>query len=187
MAAIIRSPTSSLASGACPLLLESDGRRLIGTPLYPQIAFAAMGLAWPVSLDVFREYFRGPAQTWERLALTRARAVFSTGGFGRTVNETIREVLANPLAASATSPGGRRACRKPRGTRQGRNDLNAGYGGLADIEFLVHYLQLAHAKRSLDPPARPCVFDASDGQFATGRPRRASRRVADLANRREPP
>ena len=34
-------------------------------------------------LDAWLAYYSGPAQTWERLALTRARVVFSQGDFGR--------------------------------------------------------------------------------------------------------
>ncbi len=61
-----------------------------------------------VTLDAFRDYFRGPAQAWERLALTRARVLFANGGFGRVVTEAIHDVLASPVDPRAAGPRGRR-------------------------------------------------------------------------------
>jgi glutamate-ammonia-ligase adenylyltransferase len=42
-----------------------------------------------------------------------------------------------------------------------RTDLKRGYGGLSDIEFLVHYLQLVHAAE-LPEVLRPNLWDAID-------------------------
>ena len=64
-----------------------------------------------VTLERFHQYFAESAQTWERLALTRARVIFATGGFGRHVTDTIRSILSravNPgeLAARCSPCGG---------------------------------------------------------------------------------
>ena len=119
-----------------------------------------------VTLDAFRDYFRGPAQVWERLALTRARVIFSTGGFGRTVTETVREALASPLPTRVLAREVFAMRRKLEEARA-RNDLKRGYGGLADIEFLVHYLQLAHASAHPDV-LRPNLWDALDALRRAG-------------------
>ena len=49
---------------------------------------------------------------------------------------------------------------------RGPHDLKRGFGGLADIEFLVQYLQLRHA----DPPevARTNLWEALDALLAAG-------------------
>ena len=85
-AAASRSPTSS----SSPRSSGGSSRRWraapSGRPLYAvDTRLRPHGASGPlvVTLDAFRDYFRGPAQTWERLALTRARVIFATGGFGR--------------------------------------------------------------------------------------------------------
>ena len=113
-----------------------------------------------VTLDGWRDYFRGPAQVWERLALTRGRVIFSTGGFGRAVTEAVREALSRPV------PPGDLArevfdMRRKLEEAHARNDLKRGYGGLADIEFLAQYLQLAHGSEFPDV-LRPNLWDALD-------------------------
>jgi glutamate-ammonia-ligase adenylyltransferase len=119
-----------------------------------------------VTLDAFRDYFRTAAQTWERLALARARVVSSTGGFSRVVREAIRELLARPVDAKSLAREVVAMRRKLEGTR-GRNHLKLGYGGLADIEFLVHYLQLVHAAECPEI-LRPNLWDALDALSRAG-------------------
>jgi glutamate-ammonia-ligase adenylyltransferase len=97
-----------------------------------------------VTLDAFRAYYRQAAQPWERLALTRARVVYARGDFRQTVASALREALTGPadpaeLAREAVAMRRRRECSRA-------------VGGLADVEFLVQYLQLTHA------PARPEVL-----------------------------
>ena len=73
-------------------------------------------------------------QTWERLALTRARVIFATGGFGRHVTDAIRSILcragrsaealrpevarhaaeARGVARAKRPEAGIRRCRRPR-------------------------------------------------------------------------
>ncbi len=163
-------PNEQFVSEVVRRFLKAMAGGSSGTPLYAvDTRLRPHGASGPlvVSLDVFRDYFRGPAQNWERLALTRARAVFSTGGFGRTVNEVIREVLADPGAAIATWPGKSWRMRRKLEETYARNDLKRGYGGLADIEFLVHYLQLAQACQFPDV-LRPNLWDALDALRRAG-------------------
>jgi glutamate-ammonia-ligase adenylyltransferase len=111
-----------------------------------------------VTLDAFRDYFQTGAQTWERLAITRARVLYSNGGFGRTVTDTVRTLIARPVDAV---PLAREvvAMRRKLEKTHARTHLKRGYGGLADIEFLVHYLQLVHAAEFPDV-VRPNLWDA---------------------------
>jgi glutamate-ammonia-ligase adenylyltransferase len=119
-----------------------------------------------VTLDAFRDYFRTAAQTWERLALARARVVYSTGGFGRIVTDAIRELIATPSDPASLAREVVAMRRKLEGSHA-RNHLKRGYGGLADIEFLVHYLQLVHSAE-FPEIVRPNIWDALDALRRVG-------------------
>ncbi len=118
-----------------------------------------------VPLDALVAYFRGPAQPWERLALTRARVIHARGGFRRRVLASLRSALAVPIDPGALAREVV-AMRRRLEESRGPNDLKRGFGGLADIEFLVQYLQLVHA----DEPdvARPNLWEALDALIAAG-------------------
>src|SRR5262249_21222716 len=87
-----------------------------------------------VTLDAFCDYFRTAAQTWERLALARARVIYSTGGFSRTVADAIRALIAAPVEPGSLAREVVAMRRKLEGAHA-RTHLKRGYGGLADIEF----------------------------------------------------
>jgi glutamate-ammonia-ligase adenylyltransferase len=113
-----------------------------------------------VTLERFQEYFAKDAQTWERLALTRARVIFATGGFGRRVADSIRSILSRAgghpsLVADVL------AMRRRLEESRDRNDLKRGIGGLADMEFLVQYLVLVHSPNQPDL-IRPNLWEALD-------------------------
>src|SRR5262249_910928 len=113
-----------------------------------------------LTLAAFRNYLQRSTQTWERMAFTRGRVIFATGGFGPAVMEVVRERLAAPaevadLAAAVLAMRRRLEASRP------RQDLKRGAGGLADIEFIVQYLQLVHAGHQPDV-LRPNLWDALD-------------------------
>jgi glutamate-ammonia-ligase adenylyltransferase len=112
------------------------------------------------SLSALRDYYYGPAQPWERLALTRARVVYATGGFGLDVSLAIREILAVPVDPSALAREVVAMRRRLEGSRA-PHDLKRGAGGQADIEFLAQYLQLVHAAERPDV-LRPNLWEALD-------------------------
>jgi glutamate-ammonia-ligase adenylyltransferase len=143
--------------------LRSLGNTSSAGPLYSvDTRLRPHGASGPlvVSIDAFRDYFRGPAQAWERLALTRARVVFANGGFARTVTEAIHEVLAAPVDPACLAREVL-AMRRRLEDGRGRSDFKRGFGGLKDIEFLVQYLQLVHSRTHPDV-ARPNLWDALD-------------------------
>ncbi len=131
---VVRGMIRSLGGGGAGALYHADIR------LRPH------GISGPlvVSLHQFREYFAASAQPWERMALTRARPIHSTGDFGKVVNQLIHEILAAPvdpakLAEQVVIMRERLEESAP------PSDLKRGVGGLVDIEFIVQYLQLVHA------------------------------------------
>ncbi len=120
-----------------------------------------------VSLDAFTSYFSGPAATWERMALTRSRPLFSTGTFRTEVSATIRDLLTKPGPGREAIAEEVLAMRLKIGDAKGPNELKRGAGGLVDIEFLVQFLQLVHAPESPEI-LRPNVWDGLDALRRTG-------------------
>jgi [glutamine synthetase] adenylyltransferase / [glutamine synthetase]-adenylyl-L-tyrosine phosphorylase len=107
------------------------------------------GRAGPVatSLAAFASYQQSEAWTWEHMALTRARVVSATPGFGAEVEAVIRNVLARKRDAAVIAEDVadmRRAIATEKGEAV-RWDLKYAAGGLVDLEFIAQYLQLVHA------------------------------------------
>jgi len=110
------------------------------------------------TLTGFLSFFQRSTQIWQRMALTRARVIFATGGFGEEVTRAVRAVLARPidraqLAAEVL------AMRKKLEASRPRHDLKRAPGGLADLEFIVQYLLLVHAPGKPEL-LRPNFWDA---------------------------
>jgi glutamate-ammonia-ligase adenylyltransferase len=107
------------------------------------------GRSGPVAtrLDAFQSYQETEAWTWEHMALTRARVVSATPGFGAEVEAVIRNVLARKRDAAVIAEDVadmRRAIATEKGEAV-RWDLKYAAGGLVDLEFIAQYLQLVHA------------------------------------------
>ena len=105
-----------------------------------------------VSLDSFAAYQRGEAWTWEHMALCRARPLTGSAAARARVAALVRDVLLLPrdadrLRADAAAMRRDMAQHKP---PAGRFDVKLGEGGLVDLEFTVHTLQLGHHV-GLDP------------------------------------
>jgi glutamate-ammonia-ligase adenylyltransferase len=99
-----------------------------------------------VSLESFERYQEEQAWTWEHMALTRARPVFGSGEGRADLQAVIDKTLARPrdpnrLAADALAMRAEMAAHK---APRGRFDIKLGPGGLVDLEFAVHTLQLKH-------------------------------------------
>jgi glutamate-ammonia-ligase adenylyltransferase len=100
-----------------------------------------------VSLAAFRAYHGAESETWERMALTRARIVAGDRALGETVMAAVREACARPipeerLLADIRAMRALVAKEKP---AQGRFDLKLAPGGLVDIEFAAQAAMLRWA------------------------------------------
>jgi glutamate-ammonia-ligase adenylyltransferase len=96
-----------------------------------------------VSVEGFAKYQREDAWTWEHMALTRARVVY---GPAKQVDAIIGNILGTArdpgkLIADASKMRRDMAAHKP---PQGDLDVKLGAGGLVDLEFCLHVLQLQH-------------------------------------------
>jgi glutamate-ammonia-ligase adenylyltransferase len=99
-----------------------------------------------VSLESFARYQSEQAWTWEHMALTRARPVFGSDGARSALQSVIDGTLRKPrdperLVADAVAMRAEMAAHK---APRGRFDIKLGPGGLVDLEFAVHTLQLKH-------------------------------------------
>ncbi len=148
---------------------ESDGRRPLGATQYfnrlAQRVSAALSVPTSegalfevdtrlrpsgaqgllsVSVDSFARYQTEQAWTWEHMALTRARVLHGPAGAREQVEALIRDLLMAPRDGAAL----REAVLEMRGeiTRhkppKGPLDVKLMRGGLVDLEFLTHFLQL---------------------------------------------
>ncbi len=169
---------------------ESDGRRPLGATLYfnrlAQRVSAALsvptaegalyevdtrlrpqGAQGPlaVSLESFARYQREDAWTWEHMALARARPLYGSDEGKAQLSEIVRSVLGRDrdpakLKHDVLTMRGEMAAHKQ---AKGVLDAKLARGGLVDVEFLIHYLQLRdHLGFS------PDLFGARDALIAAG-------------------
>ncbi|HEU4809470.1 MAG TPA: glutamine-synthetase adenylyltransferase, partial [Sphingomicrobium sp.] len=119
-----------------------------------------------VSLDAFADYQRNEAWTWEHMALSRARPVFGSKKARSTAAGLIAEVLQRPyepqeLVDAAVKMREEISRHKP---ASGPLDVKLGEGGLVDLEFSVHVLQLAR-KSGLTPKLEQAVEQLAKDDF----------------------
>jgi glutamate-ammonia-ligase adenylyltransferase len=105
-----------------------------------------------VSLQGFLDYQRNEAWTWEHMALCRARPIHGSPERRKQLVEEISAILAtkrDPAKTRSDAANMREEMarhKKPSGPL----DIKLGPGGLVDLEFAVHTLQLVHGQ-GLDP------------------------------------
>jgi [glutamine synthetase] adenylyltransferase / [glutamine synthetase]-adenylyl-L-tyrosine phosphorylase len=99
-----------------------------------------------VSLESFARYQREQAWTWEHMALTRGRPVFGSAGGRAALAAVIRDTLDQPRDPQQLVADAVRMRRDMEAHKKARGpfDIKLGPGGLVDLEFAVHVLQLRH-------------------------------------------
>ena len=173
---------------------ESDGPRSLGASLYynrlAQRVSAALsvptaeGVLFEVdtrlrpsgeqgplaaSFESFARYQQEQAWTWEHMALCRARVLFGSPGARSQLVEIVSAALLKPrdpgkLRADVLDMRATMAGHKP---AKGPLDIKLARGGLVDLEFLTHYLQLQHGA-GLDRGLTPFLGDALQVLEAAG-------------------
>ena len=105
-----------------------------------------------VSLDAFERYQREEAWTWEHMALCRARPVYGSPEARERLSAIVGEILRLPrdTAKVVSDASTMRAEMERHKPPQSALDVKLGPGGLVDLEFAVHVLQLTH-QVALDP------------------------------------
>jgi len=108
-------------------------------------------------LASFKLYQEDEAETWEHMALTRARFVAGDKSLGADMGKTVRETLIRKRDAVKIAQE-TRAMRALIAREKGDSDvwdLKLAAGGLIDIEFIAQYLQLSFAHD------HPAILDVS--------------------------
>ncbi len=104
-----------------------------------------------VSVDAFRDYQLHHAWVWEHQALSRARFVAGDAAVGERFEAIRREILSLPREAKALRDevvAMRKKMRDAHASKTpGQFDLKHDPGGIVDVEFIVQYLILAHARQ----------------------------------------
>ena len=169
---------------------ESDGARPLGATLYfnrlAQRVIAALsvptaegalyevdtrlrpsGAQGPiaVSLEAFERYQRENAWTWEHMALARARVLHGPDAGRTALREIVRGVLEldrDPVKLRAEVLEMRTTMAEHK-LAKGPLDVKLARGGLVDIEFLIHFLQLRD-HQALEPSISDALAKlAADG------------------------
>jgi glutamate-ammonia-ligase adenylyltransferase len=100
-------------------------------------------------LDTMRRYQLQQAWLWEHQALTRARAVAGDAAIGRAFEQLRIEVLCAPREEAALRNGILEMRQKMLEAHPNKSmlfDLKHDHGGIIDVEFMVQYLVLGHAR-----------------------------------------
>ncbi len=108
-----------------------------------------------VSVEAFAKYQRESAWTWEHMAINRARVLAGSDDARARVEGIIAEVQRlerdpDKLRTDVLAMRGEIAQHKP---ARGELDVKLLRGGLVDVEFLVHFLQLRHGSEATDGEA----------------------------------
>jgi glutamate-ammonia-ligase adenylyltransferase len=112
-----------------------------------------------LSVDSFARYQLEEAESWEHMALTRARVV---AGRAQAVPDMIARVLDQVFAIPRDADVLRKAVLAMRADMatakppQGRFDVKLAPGGLVDLEFIVHFRQLVSGQ-GLSPELRVAI------------------------------
>src|SRR6476661_11016512 len=97
-----------------------------------------------VSLDAFEQYQREHAWTWEHMALCRARPVFGSPEARDRASAIVAEVLRLPRDPGKVVKDAARMRAEMERHKPPKSELDVklGLGGLVDLEFAVHVIQL---------------------------------------------
>lgn len=115
------------------------------------------------SLDGFAKYQQQEAWTWEHMALTRARPILGSDDANGLLSVVVKDTLGMrrdqaKLKEDVIQMRQDMALHKP---VSGPLDLKLIPGGLVDLEFIVHYLQLKYAA-GLHPQLSKAITALSD-------------------------
>ncbi|OCC23892.1 glutamine-synthetase adenylyltransferase [Croceicoccus estronivorus] len=148
----------------------------VDTRLRPQGAQGPLA----VSLDSFARYQRENAWTWEHMALTRARPLYGTAQGKAALDDIVKGVLSTrrdpaTLKQDVLKMRAEMAAHK---APKGPLDAKLARGGLVDVEFLIHYLQLRERTGFA-----PALGEALDALIAEGLLPASLRDAHDLLTR----
>jgi [glutamine synthetase] adenylyltransferase / [glutamine synthetase]-adenylyl-L-tyrosine phosphorylase len=116
-----------------------------------------------VSVAGFESYQREGAWTWEHMALCRARPLYGSDEVQRRLAGLICDILKAPHEPDKvrSDSAAMRADMVKHKPPAGPLDIKLGSGGLVDLEFAVHTLQLSHGV-GLDPRLEVAIAELAE-------------------------
>jgi glutamate-ammonia-ligase adenylyltransferase len=119
-----------------------------------------------VNYASFAQYQREQAWTWEHMALIRARPVFGSPAARTAISEIISEVLNAPREPEKLRRDVLDMRARMAGHKHAKGPLDAKLlrGGLVDLEFVVHYLQLRE-RAGLTPDLHAAVVQLVEANW----------------------
>lgn len=105
------------------------------------------------SADAFRDYHCSERDIWQRQLMTRCRPVIEAGGLaGRVLADVQPHIYADydPERLRVEVRDMRARVEHELGSPAGRFELKRGRGGIMDIDFISHYLQLLYGHHDSD-------------------------------------
>lgn len=109
------------------------------------------------TLDSFLEHHKADREIWERQIMTRCRPVLDRDSLGKTALNEIEPYIFSMFDADYLRSeilNMRKRVEFEKGSDQGRLNVKQGRGGLMDIDFITHFLQLSHGNST--PEVRTC-------------------------------
>lgn len=121
------------------------------------------------SLEAFEKYYQQSAWTFERMALTKGRAIYGDDAFRATLQQALARAIrqeADNAAIKSDIAAMREKIARQYPT-QNPWEVKHHKGGMIDIEFIAQYLWLTHPQWPLLPPlSAPEVFARAASQNA---------------------
>lgn len=100
------------------------------------------------SIATFHDYHLKARETWERQAMTRCRPIQDNKGLGAELLRDLSHVIYAGVPSCASLGADvislRSRVEQQLANLEGQWEIKRGYGGIMDIDFLAHYLQLCH-------------------------------------------
>ena len=104
-------------------------------------------------VEYFIEYHSGKREIWERQMMTRCRPVIDASDLAEKALKVIKPLIYSEyddtyLCTEILQM--RKRVEKELGNPKGKYEIKRGTGGIMDIDFITHYLQLKHGKHNPD-------------------------------------
>ena len=101
------------------------------------------------TVDSFVDYHRSDRAIWERQMMTRCRPIFDPQNIGQEALQSISDSIYGDYDEGLLQDeivSMRELIRETLGSPRHKHEIKRGKGGIMDIDFITHYLQLSHGK-----------------------------------------
>lgn len=104
-------------------------------------------------VEYFIEYHSGKREIWERQMMTRCRPVIDVSDLAKNALKKIKPLIYSEYDDTYLCTEifqMRKRVEKELGSPKGKYEIKRGVGGIMDIDFITHYLQLKHGYHYLE-------------------------------------